>query len=90
MKTLSKALLWGAGFEVLLLMLYSTCHLGADYVPGAALILHIPAIVFLQRWPTALDSWAPVVLVQWCIWFLMFALLFAMLRWFKLRAKPTA
>ena len=94
MKIFPKALLWSAAFEVLLLGPVSIANqvdLGAfDFVFGVlsylALFCHAPGVWLLGFWPVAQDSLVFGALVQWCLWFTTFAVIFGLSHIFRKRS----
>ena len=94
MKILLKALLWSTGLEMLLLapvLIANHVHLGVfDFVFGVlsylALFCHAPAVWLLSYWPTAQESLILPALVQWCLWFITFVVVFTLSHIFKKRS----
>src|SRR5437588_12839092 len=93
MKTVVRALAWSVSLELLLLalVLFSNyVRLGPfDFIFGTlaylTLFCHAPAVYMLSHWPSAQETLIAPVLVQWLIWFMGFAAIFALAGWFHQR-----
>jgi len=91
MKAIVRALVWSSGLELLLLapvLLANHARLGPfDFIFGVlaylALFCHAPAVCLLGHWPSAQGTLAVPALVQWFIWFVMFAAVFTLTAWFR-------
>ena len=78
MKIFLKALFWSIGFEVLLFPLLLGGYIGLPFLPYLFLAFHFPALCLLEHWPGLAYEWIPMVLLQWMIWFLLFAAFLAL------------
>jgi len=94
-KLILKAAIWSAGVEGVLiaLMLLADCAVAVGFseegVFGVlgffALYCHAPAEYFLGQWSAAQDIFVIRILVQWCIWFCAFVIIFVLKHVFRNR-----
>lgn len=78
MKTLRKALLWSIGVEGFSFLLIFGGRVGLSFLTYLALVFHSPALYLVDFWPAARQTLIGPVLVQWFMWFIMFAGFFAL------------
>jgi len=72
-----KALLFSISFEMFLILLALGGHVGLSVLPYLALAFHFPALYLLDDWPAVRQTLIGPILIQWFIWFLVFAGFFA-------------
>jgi len=78
MKTLRRALLWSIGIEVFAVLLVFGGGIGLSFLSYLASAFHLPALCLVDRWPAARQTLICPVLIQWLIWFTLFACFFAL------------
>jgi hypothetical protein len=95
MKGIVRALIWSTGLGLLLLApvaLVNYARLGPfDSVFGVlaylALFCHAPAVHLLGHWSSAQETLVVLALLQWLIWFVMFAAVFTLVAWLRRHRK---
>jgi hypothetical protein len=90
LKAIPRALFCSTALEIILIVPLLLIHTRLGIFDVAFTILaylagfcHWPAMALLCYWPAAHKTWIMFCLVQWCIWFFVFMVIFLLRRLFR-------